>query len=180
MKRITAIIALCLIIGLSACNTNKNIDNKTSRESVDLVKSIDGDTIKVKYKGEVKTVRYLLIDTPETKKPNSCVQPYGESASEVNKELVSNGRLELEFDKGDRTDKYGRLLAYVYVDGKSVQEILLNKGLARVAYVYPPNTKYLDRFREAEQKAMNNHTMIWSKSGYVTDHGFKGCVPHKS
>lgn len=166
-------------------NDAKNLEskNKSSNkklETVSLVKSIDGDTIKVKYKGKEETVRYLLIDTPETKKPNSCVQPYGKDASERNKELVSSGKLELEFDKGDRTDKYDRLLAYVYVDGKSVQESLLKEGLARVAYVYEPNTKYLDQYKEDENSAKSKQLAIWSKSGYVTDKGFNGCVTKKT
>lgn len=87
---------------------------KDKKELVDVTldRAVDGDTIKVTYNGNVDTVRYLLIDTPETKKPNSCVQPYGEDASKRNKELVNSGKLQLEFDKGDRRDKYGRLLAY--------------------------------------------------------------------
>ncbi|MDA1477309.1 thermonuclease family protein [Bacillus sp. CLL-7-23] len=160
----------------------KSKDKTTNKklEAVTLVKAIDGDTIKVKYKGQEKTVRYLLVDTPETKKPNSCVQPYGKDASKRNQDLVNGGKLELEFDKGDRTDKYGRLLAYVYVDGKSVQEKLLKEGLARVAYVYPPNTKYLDQFKEDEKNAKNKQSAIWSKSNYVTEKGFNGCVSNKS
>ncbi|MDA7027745.1 thermonuclease family protein [Bacillus sp. CLL-7-23] len=160
----------------------KSEDKATNKklEAVTLVKAIDGDTIKVKYKGQEKTVRYLLVDTPETKKPNSCVQPYGKDASERNKELVNGGKLKLEFDKGDQTDKYGRLLAYVYVDGKSVQEKLLKEGLARVAYVHPPNTKYLDQFKEDEKNAKNKQMAIWSKSNYATEKGFNGCVSNKS
>ncbi|MGG0777805.1 thermonuclease family protein [Bacillus rugosus] len=143
---------------------------------VTLDKVVDGDTIKVRYNGNIDTVRYLLIDTPETKKPDSCVQPYGEDASKRNKELVSSGKLQLEFDKGDRRDKYGRLLGYVYADGKSVQETLLKEGLARVAFVYEPNTKYIDQFTKDEQVAKSEKLLIWSRNGYVTNRGFKGCV----
>jgi len=157
-----------------------NPSNNKKLETVSLVKTIDGDTIKVKYKGKEKTVRYLLVDTPETKKTNSCIQPYGKDASERNKELVNSGKLELEFDKGDRTDKYDRLLAYVYVDGKSVQESLLKEGLARVAYVYEPNTKYLDQYKKDENIAKSKQLAIWSKSNYVTDKGFNGCVTKKT
>ncbi|MFV9832736.1 endonuclease [Bacillus subtilis] len=155
---------------------------KDKKELVDVTldKAVDGDTIKVTYNGNVDTVRYLLVDTPETKKPNSCVQPYGEDASKRNKELVNSGKLQLEFDKGDRRDKYGRLLAYVYVDGKSVQETLLKEGLARVAYVYEPNTKYIDLFKKDEQEAKSEKLSIWSKNGYVTDRGFNGCVKEKN
>ncbi|MCM3250436.1 MULTISPECIES: thermonuclease family protein [Bacillus] len=164
----------------SKSNSTKSTENKKNLVDVTLEKSVDGDTIKVKYNGKSETVRYLLIDTPETKKPNSCVQPYGEDASKRNKELVSYGKLQLEFDKGDQRDKYGRMLAYVYVDGKSVQETLLKEGLARVAYVYEPNTKYIDQFEKDEQQAKTEKLSIWSKSGYVTDKGFNGCVKDKT
>ncbi|QVN25896.1 thermonuclease family protein [Bacillus halotolerans] len=157
-------------------------DSKDKKELVDVTldRAVDGDTIKVKYKGNVDTVRYLLVDTPESKKPDSCVQPYGEDASKRNKELVSDGKLQMEFDKGDHRDKYGRLLAYVYVDGKSVQGTLLKEGLARVAYVYEPNTKYIDQFRKDEQEAKSEKLSIWSKNGFVTDRGFNGCVKEKN
>ncbi|MDO8225115.1 thermonuclease family protein [Bacillus cabrialesii] len=157
-------------------------DSKDKKELVDVTldRAVDGDTIKVTYNGNVDTVRYLLVDTPETKKPHSCVQPYGEDASKRNKELVNSGKLQLEFDKGDRRDKYGRLLAYVYVDGKSVEETLLQEGLARVAYVYEPNTKYIDQFKKDEQEAKSEKLSIWSKNGYVTDRGFNGCAKEKT
>ncbi|MEC2352619.1 thermonuclease family protein, partial [Bacillus velezensis] len=76
----------------------KTSDNKKNLVDVTLNRTVDGDTIKVNYKGEIKTVRYLLVDTPETKKPNSCVQLYGEDASARNKQLVNKGKLQLEFD----------------------------------------------------------------------------------
>ncbi|ATO29050.1 endonuclease [Bacillus atrophaeus] len=161
-------------------SSDKKTSDKKKLVDVTLNKTVDGDTIKVDYKGKVETVRYLLVDTPETKKPNACVQPYGEDASERNKELVNSGKLQLEFDEGDRTDKYGRMLAYVYVDGKSVQETLLKEGLARVAYVYEPNTKYIDQFKKDEQEAKSEKLSIWSKNSYVTDKGFNGCVKKAS
>ncbi|MED4816387.1 thermonuclease family protein [Bacillus atrophaeus] len=162
--------------------TTDKSDVKDDKELVDVTldRAVDGDTIKIKYNGNVDTVRYLLVDTPESKKPDSCVQPYGEDASKRNKELVSDGKLQMEFDKGDHRDKYGRLLAYVYVDGKSVQETLLKEGLARVAYVYEPNTKYIDTYKEDEQEAKKKSLSIWSKNSYVTDKGFNGCVKKAS
>ncbi|GIN90172.1 SPBc2 prophage-derived endonuclease YokF [Siminovitchia terrae] len=140
---------------------------------VTLVKTIDGDTIKVLYNGKEQNVRYLLIDTPETNHPRLGKQPFGEEAKERNKQLVDSGDLTLEFDIGERVDKYGRLLAYVYVDGKSVQEMLLEEGLARVAYVYPPNTRHLTTYEEAQEKAKVKEIGIWSIENYTTDSGFK-------
>ncbi|MHA6260197.1 thermonuclease family protein [Sporosarcina sp. CAU 1771] len=140
--------------------------------AVELVKTIDGDTIKVKYEGEEKNVRYLLIDTPETNHPQLGKQPFGEKAKERNRELMNSGKLEIEFDIGERIDKYGRLLAYVYIDGESVQEKLIEEGLARVGYVYPPNTKHLDAYEKAQQRAKKAGIGIWTLEDYVTERGF--------
>ncbi|MFB7302567.1 thermonuclease family protein [Heyndrickxia sporothermodurans] len=153
----------------------KKSTKPSNRVPVTLTKTVDGDTIKVMYKGKEESVRYLLIDTPESKKPGSCVQPYAESAFNRNKQLVNSGKLTLEFEKSER-DKYDRLLAYVFVDGKSVQETLLKEGYARVAYIYEPPYKYLSKYQNAEDMAKNKHSNIWSKSGLVTDKGFNGCA----
>lgn len=133
---------------------NKQDSIASSQVPVTLVKIVDGDTIKVRLNGKQETVRYLLIDTPESKKPATCVQPYAMEAYIRNKELLKNGQLTLEFEQGNTRDAYGRLLAYVYVDGKSVQESLLNEGLARVAYILNPPYKYLKLYRvdEVEDK----------------------------
>nr|WP_255726761.1 thermonuclease family protein [Sporosarcina sp. ACRSM] len=139
---------------------------------VELVKVIDGDTIKINYEGKEQNVRYLLIDTPETNHPRLGKQPFGEEAKERNRELINSGKLEIEFDIGERIDKYGRLLAYIYVDGESVQETLLEEGLARVAYVYPPNTRHLDTYEKAQDKAKKAGAGIWSIEDYATDRGF--------
>ena len=153
----------------------KTTDSK-NRIPVTLIETVDGDTIKVNYKGKEETVRYLLVDTPESKKPGTCVQPYAKAAAERNRELVNSGNLSLEFDNGNERDKYGRLLAYVFVDGKSVQEELLKEGYARVAYIYDPPYKYLSTFENDEKVAQNKHLNIWSDPSYVTDKGFNGCA----
>ncbi|WP_432355653.1 thermonuclease family protein [Sporosarcina sp. A2] len=141
---------------------------------VQLVKTIDGDTIKIVFEGKEQNVRYLLIDTPETNHPRIGKQPFGEEAKERNRALVNGGKLEIEFDIGQRTDKYGRLLAYVYVDGKSVNETLVEEGLARVAYVYPPNTRHLDPYEKAQVRAKAKKIGIWSVENYATHSGFNG------
>lgn len=160
-------------------NSNHSSNNK-NLIPVTLVETVDGDTIKVNYKGKEETVRYLLVDTPESKKPGTCVQPYAKAAAERNKELVNSGKLSLEFEKGNERDKYGRLLAYVFVDGKSVQEELLKEGYARVAYIYDPPYKYLSKFENDEKVAQNKNLNIWSDPGYATDHGFNGCASQQT
>lgn len=144
---------------------------------ITLVDTIDGDTIKVKVKGKIETIRYLLVDTPESKNPRSCVQPYAKEAFQRNNQLVREGSLTMEFEQGNTRDSYGRLLAYVYFDGKSVQETLLKEGFARVAYIMNPPYKYIRQFRNDENLAKRNKVNIWRRTGFVTIWGFSGCIP---
>ncbi|MDW0110200.1 thermonuclease family protein [Sporosarcina aquimarina] len=139
---------------------------------VELVKTIDGDTIKIMYEGKETNVRYLLIDTPETNHPRLGKQPFGEEAKRRNQELMNSGKLEIEFDIGQKYDKYDRLLAYIYIDGESVQEKLLSEGLARVAYVYPPNTRHVDEYEKIQNEAKKKGIGIWTLEDYATDRGF--------
>ncbi|WP_284035637.1 thermonuclease family protein [Neobacillus sp. 114] len=104
-----------------------------------------------------------------------CVQPYAKEAFERNNELVKNGSLTLEVEPGNRRDGYGRLLAYVYFDGKSVQKTLLKEGLARVGYIMDPPYKYLNLNKDNENLARSIQINIWSRSGFVTKWGFEGC-----
>ncbi|CAJ1003856.1 SPBc2 prophage-derived endonuclease YokF [Brevibacillus aydinogluensis] len=131
---------------------------------------VDGDTFKVTINGKEETVRMLLIDTPETKHPQKPVQPFGPEASKFTKDLLTGKTVELEKDVSEQ-DKYGRLLAYVYVDGQSVQEKLLEKGLARVA-VYPPDVKNVDKYRDIQEKAQKAGVGIWSIENYAQEDGF--------
>ncbi|MCM2532348.1 thermonuclease family protein [Neobacillus pocheonensis] len=140
---------------------------------ITLVETVDGDTIKVKVNGKVEKVRYLLVDTPDSKKPGMCVQPYAKEASLRNDQLVKGGRLSLELEQGDARDSYGRLC----VDGKSVQETLLKEGFARVAYIMNPPYKFLLQYREVESLAKRNRVNIWNRTDYVTNRGFNECVP---
>lgn len=157
-------------------NTGDSASTLTGLIPVTLVKTIDGDTIKIKYEGKEQNVRYLLVDTPETSHPQLGKQPFGEQAKERNRALVNSGKLSIEFDVGQRVDKYGRLLAYVYVDGVNINEKLVEEGLARVGYVYPPNTRHLTKFEEAQKRAKAKRIGIWSIEDYATDSGFKGTV----
>ncbi|NHC43525.1 thermonuclease family protein [Bacillus sp. MM2020_1] len=151
------------------------VNREPEQIPITLVETIDGDTIKARVKGKVETVRYLLVDTPESKKPGMCVQPYAEEAFQRNNELVREGSLSLEVEEGPTRDTYGRLLAYVYVDGQSVQETLIKEGYARVAYIMDPPYKYLNLFRSDENLAKKSKLRIWSRNDYVSNKGFIGC-----
>lgn len=121
---------------------------------------------------EVITVRYLLTDCPESAHPDKAVQPYALESKNRNTELLSSGDITISFDEGDKMDKFGRYLVYIFVNGESVAETLIEEGYARVAYVQSPNTRYLSAFEAAENRAREQKLRIWSLDGYVTNRGF--------
>jgi len=122
-----------------------------------VTKVIDGDTIEIE--GGQK-VRYIGIDTPETVHPSEPVGCFGQEASAKNKELVEGKSVKLEKDISE-TDKYGRLLRYVWVGDIFVNDFLVRQGYA-TSSTYPPDVKYQDQFREAEREARENNRGLWS------------------
>jgi micrococcal nuclease len=145
-----------------------------------ITKVVDGDTVKITLEnGSEETVRLLLIDTPETVHPSKPVQPFGPEASEFAKNTLPSGKqIGIEIDVSER-DKYGRLLAYIWVDNKMFNEMLLERGLARVAYIYPPNTKYVDQFRAIQRTAQEQGVGIWSIENYVQEDGYNEALQEK-
>jgi micrococcal nuclease len=141
-----------------------------------VTRDVDGDTIHVRMpNGRDETIRMLLIDTPETVHPDMPVEPFGPEASNfAKKELPVGKHIYIEEGvSGHERDKYGRLLAYVYISPTDMyNEDVVKRGLARVAYVYPPNTKHLTELERDQSYAKVHHLGIWSISGYVTPWGF--------
>lgn len=148
---------------------NYNLD----REEVVISKVIDGDTIDViRPDGKSERIRLLLIDTPESVHPDEPVEKYGPESSDYAKDYFNVGDdVILEIGNPER-DKYDRLLGYIWKDGVNFNKHMVEKGYARIAYVYEPNTKYLDEFEKAEKKAKENKDKIWSIDNYVTYDGF--------
>ncbi|MBX5437689.1 MAG: thermonuclease family protein [Alicyclobacillaceae bacterium] len=154
---------------------------RTAKRSAGLIpavvtRDVDGDTIHVRMPdGREETIRMLLIDTPEDVKPGTPVEPFSlQAAAFARQELPVGKRVYLEEGvPGHQRDKYGRLLAFVYVKpGDMYNEDVVRRGLARVAYVEPPNTMHLSALRRDEQYAKSRHLGIWSIPGYVTPTGF--------
>ena len=145
-----SIIALLFLI-LARHISNPLPDTKTENQPdyFRVKRVIDGDTIVLDNN---ERVRYLGINTPETHHPVKGVEYYGKEAEEFNKKLVLAKKVRLEFDK-KRFDRYGRTLAYVYLeDGIFVNAELVKKGYARVM-VIKPNTKYADLFKRLQEEA---------------------------
>jgi len=130
------------------------------RTEAEVVRVIDGDTIEVSIDGEIYKVRYIGIDTPETVHPEKPVEWMGPEASAANKELVGGKTVYLEKDVSE-TDKYGRLLRYVFLaDGTFVNAELVRLGYAQVS-TYPPDVKYQDLFLEMQREAREAERGLW-------------------
>lgn len=131
----------------------------TSSESAQVVSEvIDGDTIRLSS-GE--TVRYIGIDTPEIHHPYVGKECFGEEASRRNEELVLGKTIILEKDVSE-TDRYDRLLRYVWLDGRMINEQLVQEGFAN-ATPYPPDVKYQERLEVAESQAREQRVGLWSQ-----------------
>ena len=144
-------------------NNENNNDNEKLKDNVNLVRTVDGDTAVFLVNGKEEKVRFLAIDTPETVKENTKVEDYGIEASNYTKKLLNSAsEIKLEYEKLNDYDKYDRLLAWVFVDGKLLQEELIKKGFAKVAYIYD-DYKYTDLLFEAQNIAKKNNVGIWSK-----------------
>jgi micrococcal nuclease len=121
---------------------------------------VDGDTIHVQTPEGRTTVRLKCIDTPETVHPRKPVQPYGPEASAFTKKSLTGKRVRLEFDSRDRIDRYGRTLAYVFLDeGTFFNEELVRLGLARTTH-YP--CRYRHDVEVAQAEAQRAGRGLWS------------------
>ena len=130
-------------------------------EKVTFSKCADGDTARFIINNEEKKVRFLAIDTPEVDKN----EPISKEAKEFTCNALKNAKeIYLEYDSNsDKEDKYGRVLAFVYVDDKLLQEELISRGYAKVAYIYG-DYEHVDELRELEKQAKDNQLGIWQEN----------------
>lgn len=125
----------------------------SNRQRATVTRIIDGDTIEL---STGQKLRYIGIDTPEITGKDEC---YAQESAAKNTELVLNKQVELEKDVSE-TDRYGRLLRYVYLEGKMVNQTLVLQGYAK-ASTYPPDVKYNDLFFQAQNTAMTAKKGLW-------------------
>lgn len=129
---------------------------------------VDGDTIKVDFNGKEESVRLIGIDTPESVNPDASKNVLeGKIASDYTKSRLEGKEVELEFDVQER-DRYGRLLAYVWIGGEMFNKTLLSEGYAQVA-TFPPNVKYVDEFIEFQRRARENNKGFWAYDNLLID-----------
>jgi len=128
-------------------------------------KVVDGDTFWIDDGSQTGLkIRLTGIDAPESKNSRTKEMAFfGREASDYLASLITGKRVRLEYDAG-QFDKYGRTLAYVYLeDGTFVNATLVKNGYA-TAMTVPPNVKYSDTFLKLERKARNHKKGLWGGS----------------
>lgn len=128
-----------------------------------VTKVIDGDTIELE---SGQTVRFVGIDTPETKDPRRPVGCFGKEASAETTKLLAGQEIIMQKDVSE-TDKYQRLLRYIYLPLEEGQYLFVNDYLVRAgfakAYTYPPDVKFNEQFLEAEREAREKKLGLWGR-----------------
>lgn len=155
LKALLDIVIICL---LSFILTSINLDNK---KTVFLSTCVDGDTAKFIIDGEIKSVRFLAIDTPESVHPTIADEPFGEIASAFTCESLREAQtITLEYETSTTTDKYNRVLAWVFIDDVLLQGKIIDLGYGEVAYLYG-DYKYTALLQEKEAIAKANKVGLW-------------------
>lgn len=121
---------------------------------------VDGDTIDLET-GE--RIRYLMIDTPEV----SSGDCYAKEATELNSQLVLGREVRLEYDV-ECTDRFGRLLAYVYVGDNEINTVMVERGYACLLHIPPNGADRRDEFAAIETLARNEERGMWGLCEVVT------------
>lgn len=119
---------------------------------------VDGDTVEL---SDGRKLRYIGVDTPETKHPTKEVECFGREASQHNQDMVEGRVVQLEKDVSE-ADRYGRLLRYVWLEDKLVNKIMIEDGYG-FARSYPPDVAKQEELRQAEKEARDQNRGLWSE-----------------
>ncbi|MBI5127650.1 thermonuclease family protein [Candidatus Roizmanbacteria bacterium] len=130
---------------------------KSISETFKVTRVIDGDTVEIEDK---RRIRYIGINSPELHDPRRPIQCFGQQAYEENKKLAEGKTIRLEKDVSE-TDKYKRLLRYVYVGDIFINDYLVRQGFAQKS-TFPPDVKYADLFADAQKEAEENNRGLWA------------------
>jgi micrococcal nuclease len=160
-----ALAAILLVALFIYIDQNRNLilfadkDDLVKMDKMVVTRVVDGDTIVVE--GNVK-VRLIGVDTPEVNGPNADVEYYGEEASAYTKKALTDKIVYLDKDVSE-TDKYGRLLRYLYLEDGTFYNLALIKDGYAYASTYPPDVKYAKVFKEAAKAAREEETGLWGE-----------------
>jgi micrococcal nuclease len=159
------LLAICAL-GVSSCKSERDY------EKISVIRVIDGDTLELEDK---ERVRLIGIDTPETRlnsklerdarrteRDYKTIIAMGEAATQFTRRLVLGQSVRLEFD-AEKRDRYGRLLAYVYLaDGRMLNAEIVREGYGQV-YTVVPNVKYADLFLALQREARDEKRGLWGE-----------------
>lgn len=179
MRKLAAVV----LLALSACNTYQvvldaqapatRIQEPAGAETATVTRVVDGDTIEAVITaiepgpgaGQTQVgleydIRLTGIDTPESVKPGTPVECFAKEASAATKALLEGQEVRLVKDVED-TDRYERLLRYVYLEDEMANARLVANGYAH-AYTYPPNVRWADLFVQLEREARERNQGLWA------------------
>lgn len=129
----------------------------------EVVRIVDGDTVIVNINGKDEKLRMIGVDTPESVHNDLEKNvPYGKVSFDYTKDMLEGREVWLEMDVEER-DRYGRLLAYVYLDGEMFNRMLLEEGHATIITV-PPNVKYAEEFEAIQEEARREGRGLWKEA----------------
>jgi micrococcal nuclease len=178
MKKLLVLVVLLF----GACATHRvmldtqapatRLDEPPGYEVATVTRVVDGDTIEATITsvaagpaaGEAQVgnnydIRLIGIDTPESVKPGTPVECFAKEASAATKALLEGQEVLLVKDV-EETDRYDRLLRYVYLGDEMANGRLVTNGYA-FAYTYPPNVRHADLFVQLEREARDNDRGLW-------------------
>lgn len=165
-----ALLLVAASVFLSACNNADSFQRRefsypTEDHSNDrayrVLRVVDGDTIKIDYRGSSESVRLIGVDTPETVHPRKPVEFFGKEASAFTKNLLLGESVYLRFGNEPR-DRYNRLLAYVFraPDGLFVNLEIIRQGYGHAYVKYP--FEHMELFRHYERRARESGKGLWA------------------
>lgn len=136
--------------------------DKGATTTAQVVNIVDGDTIDIMFNCKKERVRLIGINTPETVDPRRPVQCFGKEASDKTKSLLSGATVRIEIDPTqNERDKYGRLLAYIFLDNVNINKKLIEDGYA-YEYTYGKAYKYKKEFKAAQTEAREQKRGLWA------------------
>ncbi|WP_448583367.1 thermonuclease family protein [Thermocrinis sp.] len=179
--RVVVFFSIVLLLFSYSCgrDTESHKEEEKTKIACRVVRVIDGDTFTCTLKnGEEIKVRMIGVDTPESRESPKLerdlertglsreeIIKMGKEATEYTKKLLPKGEVVYLEQDVQPTDRYGRVLAYVWLkDGRMVNELLVMEGMAQV-YTIPPNVKYQERLLKAQRKAMEEGKGFWGTKG---------------
>ncbi len=176
-KRIRLLVSILSLLFVFILQATQNADPKSILGTFvqnqpglyHVTKFVDGDTIDVDMNGKSETIRFIGVDTPETHRPNSPVQCFGEKAAAYTKLLIGASNVRLESDpQGTNRDRYNRLLRYVYLpDGTLVNAEIIKQGYGFAVLGFP-FTK-MQEFKSYEQEARDSSRGLWGGCEITTE-----------